>query len=99
MRENSCCACKLAMENSVQLQDFKDCQKEQMLEIISQLIEIRAKIYHLERQSEKPKGSKLEDLSEEEWDRLIQIVTDTYTSDILDVRSIILQRFNKLKNG
>lgn len=99
MRENSCCACKLAMETSVQLQDFKDCQKEQMLEIMSQLIELRSKIYHLERQSEKPKRSKLEDLSENEWDRLTHIINETYAYHSLDSRSIILQRFRKIKNG
>lgn len=90
-----CIEKKIPIDHTEHIQHFKD-------EVYGELFEIKRSLFDLQkdaivRESQNP--VKLEDLPENEWDRLIDIVKDTYPWHVLDARSIIIQRFNKLKNG
>lgn len=88
--KDSCC--KLAIETNVQLQDFKDYQNEQILEILNQIHSIKNRLYDLSKQK-----VRLEDLAEEEWDRLFNLVHKgiQYT----DPTAYLLKELVKIKRG
>lgn len=88
--KDSCC--KLAIETNVQLQDFKDYQNKQILEILHQLYVIKNRLYGLNNFT-----VRLEDLSEEEWDRLLNLVQKgiQYT----DPTAYVLKELVKIKRG
>lgn len=93
-----CIEKKIPLDHTEHIQHFKD-------EVYGELFEIKRSLFDLQkdaivRESQKEdKTAKLEDLSENEWDRLTHIINETYTYPYLDARSIILQKFKKIKTG